>query len=62
MRSRIRSSEKKSPLTAAVSPACGIDQQLRGPEVEAGEVDLGRRPVTELEIEAPLRDVDRSLA
>jgi hypothetical protein len=32
-----------------------------GPEVEAGAVDLGRRPVAQLEVEAPLRGVDRRL-
>ena len=40
----------------------GIDQELHGPKVEAGEVDLGRRPITQLQVEAPLGDVDRSLA
>src|SRR3990170_767889 len=39
-----------------------IDHQLSGPEVEAGDVDLERGSVTELQVEAPLTGVDRRLA
>ena len=37
----------------------GVDDELAHPELEAGSVDLGRRPVAKLELERGLRDVDR---
>ena len=39
-----------------------VERELGGPEVHAGQVDLGLWPVLQTEIEAPLGNVDRSLA
>src|SRR5215216_1528859 len=42
-------------------PRRRVQRELSGPEVEAGKVDLDRRSVAQLEVEAPLGGVDRCL-
>jgi hypothetical protein len=43
-------------------PGGGVDLELARPQVEAVQVDLGRRPVAELEVEGGLLDPQRRLA
>jgi hypothetical protein len=40
----------------------GVDQELRGPQVETGQAHLGRGPVAKLQVQGRLGDVDRGLA
>jgi hypothetical protein len=53
---------KDIPADKTSIPRRRVERELGGAEVHAGEVDLGLWPVLQPEIEAPLGDVDRSLA
>lgn len=43
-------------------PGFGIDENLRGPQIQAGEVDVKDRTVAQLQVVTPFRCLDRRLA